>query len=92
MLSEAERSPHPFSAHVALARRGVLGARDLIEETAALLLTISPANPVGVARVQALLEDGASALYREEAAVALRDRLEAAIEALGAPPVMTAEA
>ena len=91
IAGDAERSPHPFNPRVALARREILAARDLIEETAALLLASRPANPTGVAHVQVLLQDGASPLYRRAAVVALRERLEAAIEALDAPPVITAD-
>jgi hypothetical protein len=91
LASEAERSPHPFDARASLARRDILEVRDLIEETAALLLRQSPANPAGVAHVQVLLEDGTSPLYQRRTTAVLRDRLEAAIDALGTDPVITAE-
>ena len=60
MARDAERSPQPFSPLAPLARRQILEARELIEEAALLLLCRAPADPVGVACVQVLLEDGAT--------------------------------
>jgi hypothetical protein len=90
MARDAERSPHPFSARARVARREILEARDLIEEAALLLVSRSPANPMGVAFIQVLLHDGASPLYRPGAAATLCDRLEAAIAALTEPPMIAA--
>jgi hypothetical protein len=92
MANDAERSPQPFSPLAPLARRQILQARELIEEAALLLLCRAPANPVGVACVQVLLEDGASPLYRHTARATLAERLELAITALGEPPAITADA
>ncbi len=92
LASDAERSPHPFDARASLARRDILEVRELIDEVVALLRCRSPANPAGVARVQVLLRDGMSPLYRRHTTPALRDRLEAAVEALATDPVITAEA
>ena len=92
MVSDAEHSPHPFNSRVMLARREILEARDLIEEVASLLVCRSPANPTGVAHVQVLVEDGSSPLYRCQFTATLRERLEAAIAALAAPPFITADA
>jgi hypothetical protein len=91
MASDAERSPRPFSARLPVARREILQARDLIDETVDLLLRRGPANPTGVAHVQVLLEDGLSPLYCRGAAVELRDRLESAIAALADLHVITDE-
>jgi hypothetical protein len=89
MASDAERSSHPFEARLPLARREILQARELIDETVDLLLCAGPANPMGVAHVQVLLEDGLSPLYRCDAPGALSDRLESAIAALADPHVIT---
>ena len=91
MVTDAERSPHPFDGRLPVARQEILEARELIEETVSLLLRGGPGNPMGVARVQVLLEDGASPLYRSPVPGALRDRLEAAIEALADPTAITDE-
>jgi hypothetical protein len=62
----------------------------LLEQAAVLLVGQSPANASGVASVRMLLQDGASPLYRPDAAGALGDRLAAAIDALTEPPAIPA--
>jgi hypothetical protein len=89
MTRDAERAPHPFDPRAFVARREILQARDLMEETARLLVSSSPVNPMGVAHVRVLLGDGASPLYRRGPGPTLGDRLEAAIGALTEPPVIT---
>ena len=91
MMSDAERSPHPFDARLPAARQEILEARQLIQDTVDLLVRGGPGNPRGVAHVQVLVEDGASPLYHCPVPGTLRDRLEAAVEALADPYVITDE-
>lgn len=92
IVQEAHGSFGPFHPTVPLARREILASRDLIEELAEALAGPAPADARGVAQVELLLSDGAGPFYQRGAAGILRPALLVALELLGPPPSIHAEA
>lgn len=85
VLKSTERSGYGLSAAVAPDRREVLAARVVIGTLERRLRSSAPVDPRGVAVLQRLLTDGASALYVPAEAGELGSLLRAAAAALEAP-------
>lgn len=92
ILEEARGSLRPFYPTVPLARREILASRGLIDELADALAGPAPVDARGVAQVELLLSDGASPFYQRGVAGILRPALLVALELLGPPPSIHAEA
>jgi hypothetical protein len=79
---EARRPPHRLTAGVPICRTKITQAGLALEALADHLLSPGPVDASGVARVQPLLRDGSSPIYRRPEADDLEDALQEAIEAL----------